>query len=87
MTSHKQLVPYTRSRGAPQRGAGGFQIGGQNVPKTVPEGTCKTVNVLHVPSGTRNGAEMDPNVGVAGDGGHASVLPVVILAVILLPSS
>ena len=26
MTSHKQLVPYIRSRGAPQRGAGGFLV-------------------------------------------------------------
>ena len=29
MTSHKHLVLYTRSRGAPQRGAGGYKVGGR----------------------------------------------------------
>ena len=29
-----------------------------HVPKTVSEGTCKTVSVLHVPSGPRNGADL-----------------------------
>ena len=32
----------------------------QNASKIVPEGTCKTVSVLHVPSGSRNGADLEP---------------------------
>ena len=35
--------------------------GDQNVPKTDPKGTCKTVSVLHVPSGPRNGALSEPS--------------------------